>query len=116
MSREDFELFMLEQQKKFSEQQERLSEQQVKLHDDLAQLAEQTAKNEAQIRQNTENIAKLVDVVMSLTNVVQKHDDQLEELIERGKATDDRLDILINLFDRHLKESHQPINDPGVGQ
>lgn len=116
MSREEFELFMLEQQKKLSEQQEKLSEQQAKFREDMELIKEQTS-------QNTESIAKLVDVVMSLTNVVQSHEDRfirleekMEEWAEQGKATDVRLDALINLFERHIKEGHNQINDPGVGQ
>lgn len=111
MSREEFELFMLKQQKKFSEQQEKLIEQMEKVSEQQVKFTEDMGLIKEQNKQNTENMTRLVDVVMSLTNVVQSHEGRLshleetmQELAEMGKATDGRLDALIALFERRLNE------------
>ena len=81
-----------------------------------ARFEENIARQEKQNRENTVNIAKLADVISSLTNVVQRHDDALDRLdrqmaewakesAERGKELDARLNALIDVVERHIKQN-----------
>ena len=72
-----------------------------------AQFVADIARQEKQSRENTANIAKLADVVLSLANIVQRHDEaldrvdnQIAELAERGKETDARLNALIDVVSK----------------
>ncbi|HWP41791.1 MAG TPA: hypothetical protein VNO14_01055 [Blastocatellia bacterium] len=70
--------------------------------DQQAKFAEDMLKLEQQNKENTANIERLVDVVLSLANTVERHDEQIAALAERGRETDERLNSLINVVERYI--------------
>lgn len=71
----------------------------------------------------SEDMHKLKDVLLSLTHIVERHDNQIAALIEQNKElvehnkridirfeeTGERLNALINLFERHITEDHKQL-------
>jgi hypothetical protein len=82
------------------EQQARFDAQLAKLDARIDKLAEEN--NHASV-----NISKLADALLSLTHIVERHDQQIAELIEQNKATDERLNALINVVERHTSDEHK---------
>ncbi|HYV04956.1 MAG TPA: hypothetical protein VFB82_10235 [Blastocatellia bacterium] len=74
-------------------------EQQAKFDASIIKLEKEIAENGKQTRENTQSIAKLADIVLSLANHVERHDEQIGELIEHAKETD-----------RRTKETYERIN------
>jgi hypothetical protein len=88
----------------FQRHVEFIVEQQAKFETNIARLEEDITELRKENRQNTLNIAKLVDVVLSLANHVERHDEQIAELIEHGKETDERINALVALRSGSLTE------------
>ena len=81
--------------------------QQAKFEIAIGKIEETLAENAKQIKENTVNIAKLGDIILSLAHYNQgqderiaAHDRQIAALIEAGKETDERMNILIKVVER----------------
>jgi FtsZ-binding cell division protein ZapB len=70
-------------------------------------IIEQQAKFSTDIEQLKERQTVLTDALLSLTHVVERHADQIAALTQQGKATDERLNVLVGLFERHTTEGHK---------
>jgi len=102
MTNEDFERrmkFILEQQGKFEE--------------NFAKQQEHNAQAIARLDLVDRQIAELVgftgvlrDALIGLTHHAERHDQEMADLIARGKETDARLNALMLVVERHLS-SHQ---------
>lgn len=79
--------------------------QQVKFETNMARLEEDIAELRKENRANTLNIAKLADVVLSLANHVERHDNQIANLIEHGKETDERINALVAVAERFFNRN-----------
>lgn len=87
--------FILEQQARFSTDIVRLEEQ-------TKENSQSIRQNTESIRQNTEHIGNLADALLSLTNIVEKQGQQIVELIQLGKESEERLNALIAVVERHI--------------
>lgn len=86
--------------------------QQARFDASMARLEKEISENGKQTRENTLNIAKLAEVVLSLANHVERHDNQIAELIENGKETDrrtketdERINALIGMAERFFNKN-----------
>ena len=51
-------------------------------------------------------IGQIADRLDQLAAAQEKTDEQLKQTDEQSKRTGDRLDIVVNMFERHLREDH----------
>jgi hypothetical protein len=92
-----------EQQARFEEQQARFEEQQEKQRADYEEWRAQHEKDQAQAEALfNERFTMLTDALLSLTRIVERHDEQIAALIERGKESDERLNALIIAVEKFL--------------
>jgi chromosome segregation ATPase len=96
----------------FQRHVEFIIEQQAKFETNIARLEEDITELRKENRENTRNIARLADVVLSLANHVERHDNQIAELIENGKETDrrtketdERINALIGMAERFFNSN-----------
>src|SRR5438093_4869456 len=105
MHKEQFErnmAFIVAQQAKFSANLEKLQERDAQWEARNSEWQERMARVDRQIEQLVGSVSILRDAVISLTRHVERHDQKiieidrgLQELVERGKETDTRLNALL---------------------
>ena len=92
--------------------------QQVQFAVDIQKLKEAQAATEQTVAGTTKNVANLVDVVSHLTSVTQEGfrfvfksfnetNTKLDVLVDSQILTNERLQNLIDVVDRHIREGHR---------
>ena len=107
--------FLLAHQAQFAADFERLSikvdgltDKVAGVTDGVARLTTVAGHTLAAVGDLVGTVDRLGGTVERLADAQRRTDARLIELAEHGKATDDRLGALIELFERHLREDHPP--------
>jgi hypothetical protein len=94
-------------EEQFQHQVDFIVSQQAKFEVAIGKLEENLAELGKQTKENTLNIAKLGEIILSLAHYnegqderIAAHDRQIAALIEAGKDTDERINILIKVVER----------------
>jgi hypothetical protein len=87
-----------------------LLNQQAQFAADLAKLAADSARNEARM---TEGFGRVNDGLVGLTAIVgqlaasqQRSDERVDELGEYIRSVESHVNVVVDMFDRHLREDH----------
>lgn len=104
MSNQEFERhieFTLQQQATFDAN---LARHQQQSTEDWAKQRERNAEVDRQIVQLVASLSILRDAIIGLTHHVERHEQEMADLIERGKETDARLNALMLVVERHISD------------
>ena len=88
-------------------------EQQAQTNTTIGRLSERIDALSVKVDRNTDSITALLAVaeiqaaeIRDLTESVRRLGEGQQELDDRGRRTDERLDALINIVERHISEGH----------
>jgi prefoldin subunit 5 len=98
--------FLLHQQAQFAADFERLSAKTDRMTDAIVGLTSIVGRNAEDIGRNGEAISRNAEAISRLAAAQDRTDQQLKETGEYIKAVESNLNVVIQMFERHLREDH----------